>query len=142
MTDQNLSKGDPVYPQYQVNHHAFVEGNASPVSFVKGELATIDSNGFVAKLSTTKIGGLVQVKNAITGGLAGDDTAKAALLDVGSRILVSLPASAKKGDILQINGSDGTGNLVVSAATVDLANLGVGKLFELYRNTALKATAA
>ena len=141
MADQNLVKGDPVYPQYLKVKRYFIEGNASPTSFVKGELATIDSSGFVAKLTTSKIGGLVQIMEAKTGGLASDDTVQVRCMTVGSRILASLPINAKPGDMLQINGSDGTGNLVVSVATVDTANLAVGRLFELYRNTAKVAAA-
>jgi len=142
MADQNMVAGDAVYPEYSRIDDGFIEGNASPVSFLKGELATIDSNGFVSKLTTTKIGGLVQVRNAVTGGLAGDDTVTVALLNVGSRILVPLPASAKKGDFVEINGSDGTGNVVVSVAAADPLNLGIGRIFELYLNSALVASAA
>ena len=141
MADQNLVAGDAPYPEYSRIDDGFIEGNASPVSFIKGELATIDSNGFVSKLTTTKIGGLVQVRNAVTGGLAGDDTVTVALLNVGSRYLVLLPASAKKGDFVQINGSDGTAAVVVSVATADALDLGIGRIFELYLNSALVASA-
>jgi hypothetical protein len=133
MPEQNLQKGDPVYPHYLKVRRYFIQGNASPTSFVKGEFATIDSNGFLAKLTTSKIGGLVQIRFNVTGGLAGDDTVGVTTITTNSRVLASLPAGAKAGDKLQINGADGTGNLVVSAAAVDLADLGVGTLFELYR---------
>ena len=138
MTDQDLGKGDTPYPNRQVTQDLPVK---AALVFVKGELATIDANGFVIKLTSTRIKGLVQIKNAVTGG-SGDGDVTVSCLRVGSRVLLSLPINAKAGDLLQINGTNGTGNLVVSAATVDTANLSVGRLFELYRNTALKATAA
>ena len=142
MVDQNLQKGDPVYPSRANIKRYFIEGNASPLSFVKGELATIDANGFLVKLTTTKIAGLVQIRFNVTGGLAGDDTVGVTCLILGSHVLVSLPAGAKAGDQLQINGADGTGNLVVSAAAVDLADLGVGRLRELYRQAPTKVATA
>jgi len=142
MVDQNLVAGDAPYPNYLRKHKVQIEGNASPVSFVKGELATIDSDGFLIKLTTTKINGLVQVRNAVTGGLAGDDTIEAETNDWGSRILLPMPINAHKGQFVQINGTDGTLNVVVSVATVDAQNLGIGRIFELYLNAALKATAA
>jgi len=141
MTDQNLAKGDPVYPSRHVTHHATIEGNASPLVFVKGEFATFDANRFLVKLTTTRILGLIQVKNDVTGGLAGDDTVEVPILQVPGRVLASLPAGAKKGDQLEINGTDGTGNLVVSTVGPN-AILSVGVLFELYRNTAVVASAA
>ena len=132
MTDQDLGKGDTPYPNRQVTKDMPVK---AALVFVKGELATLDSAGMVIKLTSSRIGGLVQIKNAVTGG-SGDGDVTVSCLRVGSRALVSLPANAKAGDLLQINGSDGTANLVVSTATVDTADLSVGRLFELYRNTA------
>lgn len=138
MTDQNMIKGDSVYPNHLIVDNVPVEDTTA---FVKGELATFDANGYLTKLTSTKIKGLVQVRNAVTGGVADGDVS-VSVHRVGTRILASLPVNAKKGDYLQINASDGTGNLVVSSATVDTANLGVGRLFGLYKNSALKATAA
>jgi hypothetical protein len=142
MADQNLVAGDAPYPEYLSVDEVPIEGNASPVSFAKGELATIDANGFLVKMTTTRINGLVQVRAAVTGGLAGDDSVLASVNNGRSRILVPLPINAHKGQLVQINGSDGTGNAVVSAATVDTANLGIGRIFELYLNAALKSAAA
>ncbi len=141
MADQNMVAGDAVYPEYSRIDDGFIEGNATPVSFLKGELATIDADGFVVKLVASKIGGLVQVRNAVTGGLAGDDTVTVALLNVGSRYLLPLPVNAKKGDFVQINGADGVNDVVVSVAAADPLDLGIGRIFELYLNAALKATA-
>lgn len=142
MTDQNLLAGDAPYPNYLRVDRVPIEGNASPVSFLKGELATIDSDGFLVKMTTTRINGLVQVRNAVTGGLSGDDTVEANVMNPGSRILIPMPVNAHKGHYVQINGSDGTGNAVISVATADPLNLGIGRVFELYLNSALKATAA
>ncbi len=137
MTDQNMGIGDAVYPN--ILHVDDIPVKAALV-FVKGELATIDSTGNLIKLTTTKIAGLFQVRNAVTGG-AGDGDVTVSCNIIGSRILVVLPASAKKGDYLQINGTDGVNDVVVSAATVDTANLGIGRLFGLYRNTAIVSSA-
>jgi len=137
MTDQNMVKGDSVYPN--ILHVDDIPVKAALV-FVKGELATIDATGNLIKLTSTKIAGLFQVRNAVTGGVGdGDETVSCNI--VGTRILVSLPINAKKGDYLQINGADGTGNVVVSVATVDTANLGIGRLFGLYKNSAIVAGA-
>lgn len=138
MTDQNMGKGDAVYPNHLVVDDVPVK---AALVFVKGELATFDATGNLIKLTTTKIGGLVQLRNAVTGG-SGDGDVTVSVHRVGTRILASLPVNAKKGDYLQINGSDGTGNLVVSVATADPLNLGVGRLFGLYKNAAIVATAA
>ena len=138
MTDQNLSKGDRPYPNRAVTKTVPVK---AALVFVKGELATIDAAGFLIKLTTTKISGLVQCTQAVTGG-ATDGAVTTPVLMAPSRILASLPVNASVGDLLQINGTNGTGNLVISAATVDTANLAVGRVFELYRNAAEVATAA
>lgn len=138
MTDQNLVKGDAPYPNRLVVDDVPVK---AALVFVKGELATIDSSGFLVKLTTTRIAGLLQVRNAVTGG-AGDGDVTVSCNRIGTRILVNLPVNAKAGDMLQINGSDGTGNVVISVAAADILNLGIGRLFQLYRNTALTATAA
>lgn len=142
MTDQNLVAGDAPYPNYLTVDEVPIEGNASPVSFLKGELATIDANGFLVKLTSTRINGLVQVRNAVTGGLANDDTVEANVQCERTRILIPMPVNAHKGQYVQINGSDGTGNVVISVAAADTLNLGIGRIFELYLNSALKATAA
>ena len=141
MADQNLSKGDPVYPQYIRVTQIPITGNATPVSFVKGELATVNTSGRLSKLTTTKIGGLYQVMNAVTGGGANDNSVLARVMSVGSRILVNLPAGAKAGNLIQVNGTDGTGNTVISISTANLQNVCIGRVFELYKNTALTATA-
>ena len=125
------------YTQYQVTSKVPVKAT---IAFVKGELATIDANGYLVKMTTTKIKGVFQVKNAVTGGAADGDVI-ANVLECRSRILIPMPVNATKGNVVQINGADGTGNVVVSAATVDLINLGLGRVFSLYRNAALKATA-
>ena len=137
MTDQNMVKGDAVFPNRLVAKTIPVK---ALLVFVKGEFATINAAGFLVKMTTTKILGLYQVRNAVTGG-ATDGLIEVTCNLVGTRVLASLPASAKAGDLLQINGSDGTGNLVVSAATVDTANLAVGRLYGLYKNTAIVAGA-
>jgi len=136
MTDQNMQKGDAVYPN--ILHVDEIPVKAVLV-FLKGELATIDGTGNLIKLTSTKITGLVQVRNAVTGGAADGDVTVSCNI-IGTRILVDLPTGAKKGDYVQINGSDGTGDVVVSAATVDTALLGIGRIFGLYKNTAIIAT--
>lgn len=138
MTDQNLVAGDVPYPQYQVTTEVPVKAT---IAFVKGELATIDANGYLVKLTTTKIAGIVQCKYNVTGGV-GDGDVIASVLDLRSRVLVPLPINAKKGDKVQINGTDGTGNVVVSVATADPLNLVFGTIFQLYRNAAFKSAAA
>ena len=138
MTDQNMTVGDLPYPNRAVVDEVPVK---AALVFVKGELATFDATGHLIKLTTTRIGGLCQVRNAVTGG-AGDGDVTVAVNRIGTRILAPLPVNAKAGDMLQINGSNGTGNLVVSVAAADILNLGVGRLFSLYRNAAEIATAA
>jgi len=138
MTDQEMVKGDSVYPNRLIAQEIPVK---ALLVFAKGEFATIDATGHLVKMTTTKILGIYQVRNAVTGG-ATDGIVTVTCNIVGMRVLASLPVNAKAGDLLQINGADGTGNLVVSAATVDTANLAVGRLFALYKNTALIATAA
>lgn len=138
MTDQNMVKGDAVYPNHLVVDEVPVK---AALVFVKGEFATIDAAGYLVKMTTTKIKGLVQVRNAVTGG-SGDGDVTVSVHRIGTRVLASMPINAKKGDLVQINGSNGTGNLVVSSATVDTANLAVGRVFGLYKNAALIATAA
>ncbi len=54
MTDQNLVKGDPVYPQYARVKKYLIKGAATPTSFVKGELATFTSEGYLGKSTTVK----------------------------------------------------------------------------------------
>lgn len=139
MTDQNMEKGDVVYPNHQVTDSIGVKGS---LAFLKGELATIDSDGYLVKLTSTKEKGLVQVKNAVTGN-GTDGAIKAAILRTGSRALMSMPVDAKKGDLVSINGTNGTGNLVVvTAAAVDvIVTKIIGRVFGLYRNSSLKATA-
>jgi len=137
MTDQNMVAGDTPYPN--ILHADNIPVKATIV-FAKGELATIDANGFLVKMTSTKILGVFQCRTAVTG-LAGDGDISVLCNIVTSRILLPMPINAKKGDYVQINGSDGTGNVVVSAATVDTANLGLGRVFGLYRNAALKAGA-
>ena len=138
MTDQNMQKGDAVFPNIL---HVKTYPVKALLVFVKGEFATIDATGHVIKLTTTKITGLIQIRNAVTGG-ATDGAVEVSCNIIGTRVLASMPVNAKAGDYVQINGADGTGNLVVSAATVDTANLGVGRIFALYKNAALIATAA
>ena len=141
MANQNLSKGDPVYPQYIRVTEIPITGSATPLSFVKGELATVNTSGRLSKLTTAKIGGLYQVMNAVTGGLLNDNTVVARVLSVGSRILVNLPAGAKAGNLVQINATNGTGNVVISSSGANVQNVCIGRVFELYKNTALTATA-
>jgi len=136
MTDQNMVKGDSVYPN--ILHVDDIPVKASLV-FVKGELATINA-GFLVKLTGTKRNGLVQVRNAVTGG-ATDGAVTVSCNIVGSRILVSLPANAAKGHFIQINGSDGVGNNVITTADIDTISLGLGRLFGLYKNSAVISTA-
>lgn len=138
MTDQNMVKGDAVYPNHLVVDTVPVK---AALVFLKGEFATFDATGNMIKLTSTKIGGLVQVRNAVTGG-SGDGDKTVSVNRIGTRVLANLPVNAKKGDYLLINGSDGTGNLVVGVATDDPLNLGVGRLFGLYKNSAIVATAA
>ena len=137
MTDQNMVKGDAVYPN--ILHVDDIPVKAALV-FLKGELATIDANGFLVKLTTTKILGLFQTRNAVTGGV-GDGDITVSCNIIGTRILLNMPVNATKGNYVQINGTDGTLDVVVSAATVDTANLGIGRVFGLYKNAAIKATA-
>lgn len=141
MTDQNLVKGDAPYPNYLVVDNIDLEGSTPQVSYVKGELATVDADGFLVKLTGSKINGLYQIRNAVTSGLDGDDTVQAKVNAIRTRALLSLPADATKGNHVQINGVDGTGNVVVSAAAADILNVGIGTVFELYLNDARKAAA-
>ncbi len=131
MTDQDLVKGDSPYPNRLVVKDVPVK---AALVFVKGELVTFDATGNMIKLTTTRIAGLAQVRNAVTGGAADGDVTVAVNM-VGTRILVSAPINTSIGNLLQINGADGTGNLVISAATVDTANLSAGRVFSLYRST-------
>lgn len=141
MTDQNLQAGDAPYPNYLTVDTIPILGATPAVIFAKGELATINAAGLLIKMTTTRINGLVQVRNAITGGLVGDDTVEANVQCERTRILVPLPVNAHKGQYVQINGTDGTLDVVVSVATADTLNLGIGRIFELYLNSALAATA-
>ncbi len=131
MTDQDLVKGDAPYPNRLVVKDVPVK---AALVFVKGELATFDATGNLIKLTSTRIAGLCQVRNAVTGGAADGDVTVSCNM-VGSRILVTAPVNTSVGNLLQINGADGTGNLVISAATVDTANLSAGRIFDLYRST-------
>ncbi len=131
MTDQDLVKGDSPYPNRLVVKEVPVK---AALVFVKGELVTFDATGNMIKLTATRIAGLAQVRQAVTGG-ATDGAVTTSVNMVGSRILVSAPINASIGNLLQINGTDGTGNLVISAATVDTANLSAGRVFDLYRST-------
>ena len=142
MTDQNLQAGDAPYPNYLTVGTVPIKGATPAVSFAKGELATYDTAGLLVKMTTTRINGMVQVRNAITGGLVGDDTVEAKVQCERTRILLPMPANAHKGQYVQINGTDGTLNVVVSVAAADTLNLGIGRIFELYLNPALVATAA
>jgi len=131
MTDQNMVKGDSVYPNRLVVKDVPVK---AALVFLKGELVTFDATGNMIKLTSTRIAGLAQTRVAVTGGAAdGDKTVSVNM--VGSRILVNAPINASIGNLLQINGTDGTGNLVISAATVDTANLAAGRIYSLYRST-------
>jgi len=132
MTDQNMVKGDSVYPNRLVVKDVPVK---ALLVFVKGELATFDAAGNLIKLTADRLNGLCQVRSAVTGG-ATDGLVTVSCNMVGSRILVSAPINTSVGNLLQVNGVDGTGNLVISAATVDTALLAAGRVFELYRNTA------
>lgn len=136
MTDQNMVAGDTPYPNIL---HADEVPVKATIVFAKGELATIDANGFLVKLTTTKILGIFQTRTSVTGG-AGDGDVTVTCNIITSRILLPMPANAKKGDYVEINGSDGTAAVVVSAATVDTANLGLGRVFGLYRNSGLVAS--
>ena len=137
MTDQNMVAGDTPYPNILHADNIPVEDTTA---FLKGELATIDVNGFLTKLTSTKVKGLYQVRTAVTGGVAdGDITVLCNIIT--TRVLLDMPINAKKGDYVQINGSDGTGNVVVTSGDIDVADLGIGRVFGLYRNAALKATA-
>ncbi len=136
MTDQNMVAGDTPYPN--ILHADNIPVKATIV-FAKGELATIDANGFLVKMTSTKILGLYQTRTAVTG-LVGDGDISVLCNIITTRILLPMPTGAKKGDYVQINGSDGTADVVVSAALVDTANLGIGRVFGLYRNAALSAT--
>lgn len=142
MVEQDLVQGDPVYPHYQREKRYFIEGNAVPLIFLKGELATFDVGGFLVKLTTTKILGLVQIRFNVTGGLAGDDSIGVTTLQVLSRVLLPLPAGATAGNTVQINGADGVADVVVSAAAVDVVDLGLGKIFELYKKDPVKVALA
>lgn len=131
MTDQDLVKGDAPYPNRLVVKDVPVK---AALVFVKGELATFDATGNLIKLTSTRIAGLCQVRNAVTGG-AGDGDVTVSCNMVGSRILVTAPINTSVGNLLEINGNDGTLALVISAATVDTANLSAGRVFDLYRST-------
>lgn len=137
MTDQNMVKGDIVYPNHFVAREIGVK---AALVFLKGELATVDANGFLEKLTADKIKGLLQVRNAITGGVADGDVTET-VNDIGSRILLSMPVNAKKGDKVKINAADGTGNVVVAAAADSVISLVIGTVFALYKNTGLVAGA-
>lgn len=132
MTDQNMVKGDSVYPNRLVVKEVPV---FALLVFVKGELATFDAAGNLIKLVGSRLTGLCQVRNAVTGGAANGDVTVSCNM-VGSRILVSAPANAHVGTLLQINAADGVNDLVIAAATVDTALLAAGRVFEVYRNTA------
>ncbi len=133
MTDQDLVKGDSPYPNRLVVKDVPVK---AALVFVKGELVTFEiATGMMIKLTDTRITGLAQVRNAVTGGVADGDVTVAVNM-VGSRILVSAPVDVHVGDLLIINSADGTGNLVLGAALVDTANKSAGRIFDLYRNTA------
>ena len=131
MTDQDLVKGDSPYPNRLVVKDVPVK---AALVFVKGELVTFDATGNMIKLTSTRIAGLAQVRNAVTGGAADGDVTVSVNM-VGSRILVNAPINTSIGNLLEINGTDGTADLVISAATVDTANLTVGRVFSLYRST-------
>jgi len=131
MTDQDLVKGDSPYPNRLVVKEVPVK---AALVFVKGELVTFDATGNMIKLTSTRIAGLAQVRQDVTGGAADGDVTVSCNM-IGSRILVNAPINASVGNLLQINGADGTGNLVISAATVDTANLSAGRIFDLYRST-------
>ena len=104
-------------------------------------MASINTTGRLAKITTTKVGGVFQVMNAVTGGLAGDNTVTARVLAIGSRILLSMPAGAKRGSSVQINGTNGTGNVVISTGASPTHALSIGTVIELYLNAAEIATA-
>jgi len=131
MTDQDLVKGDSPYPNRLVVKEVPVK---AALIFVKGELVTFDGVGMMIKLTANRLNGLAQVRQAVTGGAADGDITVSCNM-VGSRILVNAPVNTSVGNLLQINGSDGTGNLVISAATVDTALLSAGRVFDLYRST-------
>ena len=133
MTDQDLVKGDSPYPNRLVVKDVPVK---AALVFVKGELVTFEiTTGIMIKLTSDRLDGLAQVRNAVTGGAADGDVTVSVNM-IGSRILVSAPADTHVGTLLQVNGVDGTGNLVIAIATVDTALLSAGRVFDLYRNTA------
>lgn len=141
MTDQNLVPGDIPYPTYQVTDRIEIKGSTPVTTFAKGEFATVDDDGLLIKLTTTRIEGLVQVKNAVESGLVDDDSAEVAICCERTRIIVPLPINAHKGQYVQINGVNGTGNVVVSVAAADTLNLGIGRIFKLYKTAAKKSIA-
>lgn len=141
MTDQNLGPGDMPYPSYQVIDDIAIKGSTPVTTFVKGEFATIDADGLLIKLTTSRIDGLVQVRNAIQSGLVDDDTIIAAIACERSRIIVPLPINAHKGQYVQINGADGVANVVVSVAAANTLNLGIGRIFKLYKTESSKSLA-
>jgi len=131
MTDQDLVKGDAPYPNRLVVKDVPVK---AALVFVKGELATFDATGNLIKLVGSRLTGLCQVRNAVTGG-AGDGDVTVSCNMVGSRILVTAPVNTHVGTLLQINAADGVNALVIAAATVDTALLAAGRVFDLYRST-------
>jgi len=131
MTDQDLVKGDAPYPNRLVVKDVPVK---AALVFVKGELATFDATGNLIKLVGSRLTGLCQVRNDVTGGAADGDVTVSCNM-VGSRILVNAPVNAHVGTLLQINAADGVNDLVIAAATVDTALLAAGRIFDLYRST-------
>ena len=132
MTDQDLVKGDSPYPNRLVVKDVPVK---AALVFVKGELATFEiATGMLIKLVGSRLTGLCQVRNAVTGGASDGDVTVSCNM-VGSRIIVSAEANVHVGDLLIIPATGGTGDLLLAAATVDTADKSAGRVFDLYRST-------
>ncbi len=131
MTDQDLGIGDSPYPNRLVVKDVPV---SATTVFVKGELATFDATGNLITLAGSRLAGLCQVRNDVTGGAADGDVTVSCNM-IGSRIIVPAAVNAHVGTLLQIPASGGTDDLPIAAATVDTALLSAGRVFELYRST-------
>lgn len=128
--------GDDVYPKYNVTT---TEKIKSGVSITKGEVYTLDSNGYLVALTAASgtaninnLNGVFQAKDTVAAPSSGDSDGKRSVqvLRKRSRIAMYAPANVTRGDTVAVAAASGTPDpdkVLIQASS----NPAIGEVFDI-----------